>query len=243
MTKLNLVLWIVSVAMQCILLAALIMRGLIDRIPIFTILIGFYVLRSTALYALSSHLRGRSLALTLSSLAVIDIVLQVAVAWELFSAAARSTTAPVISIGMARGALLRRLGRFSLFVVTAATLALVISTLIHANPREPIDRGILFTSTLFLLVFLASLPRQTPALVRRIAGGFALYAGTSILCQIGRTLAAVKRDVISFNRWSYADVAAYLAAVLFFVMVCQENHNPIHYDGDGSGGGLSSATS
>src|SRR5215469_5669961 len=112
MTKLNLVLWIVSVVMQCILLAALIMRGLIDRIPIFTILIGFYVLRSTALYALSSHLRGRSFALTLSSLAVIDIVLQVAVAWELFSAA-RSTTAPVISIGMARGALLRRLGRFS----------------------------------------------------------------------------------------------------------------------------------
>ena len=106
----------------------------------------------------------------------------------------------------------------------------MISTLIHANPRAPMDRGILFTSTLFLLVFLASLPRQTPALVRRIAGGFAL-AGTSILCWIGRTLAAIKRDVISFNRWSYTDVAAYLAAVLFFVMVCQEKHNPIRYAG------------
>jgi len=93
----------------------------------------------------------------------------------------------------------------------------LISTRIHANPRAPIDRGILFTSTLFLMVFLACLPKKTPALVRQIAGGFALYASASILCQIGRTLAAAERNVTSFNRWSYAEVAAYLAAVLFWI--------------------------
>jgi hypothetical protein len=242
MTKLNLVLWIVSVALQCILLAALLMRGLIGRLPIFTILIGFYVLRSTALYAVSSHLGARTSALMLSGLAVIDIVLQVAVAWELLYAAANPNNAAVISIDTARGALLRCVGKFSLLLIAAATLAVVISNQIHANPRAPMDRGILFTSTLFLLVFLVSLSPQTPALDRRIAGGFALHSGVSILCQIGRTLAAVRRDVIAFNRWSYVEVVAYLTAVLIFVVVCQEKHNPIHDDGDDSCGRLSSVT-
>jgi hypothetical protein len=208
MIKLNLVLWIVSLTLQSILLAALFIRGTIGHLPIFTTLIGFYVLRSTVLYTLSSHLGGRSSELILSGLAVVDIVLQVAVAWELLSAARRET-APPISIGMARGETLRRLGKLSLFLIAAAGVAILISTRIHANPRAPIDRGVLFTSTLFLLVFLASLPQKTPALGRqtlgrRIAAGFALYAGASILCQIGRTLAAVERDVASFNRWSYA---------------------------------------
>src|SRR5271163_4609314 len=172
MIKLNLALWILSLTLQSLLLAALLMRGIIGRIPAFTILIGFYVLRSTALYTLSSHLGVRPSALIFSGLAVIDIVLQVAVAWELLSAAARPSTAPLISIGMIRRALLRRLGKFSLFLIAAAALAILISAPIHANPRAPIDRGILFTSTLLLLVFLASLPKETPALVRRIAGGF-----------------------------------------------------------------------
>src|SRR5271156_3248288 len=165
MIKLNLALWIASLTLQSILLMALLMRGMIGRIPVFTILIGFYILRSTALYALSGHLGGRSSALMLSGLAVIDIVLQVAVAWELLSAAARPATAPLISIGTARGELLRRLGKFSLFLIAAAAVAVLISTRIQANPRAPIDRGILFTSTLFLLVFLASLLQKTPSLV------------------------------------------------------------------------------
>jgi hypothetical protein len=242
MTKFNLILWIVSLGLQIILLAVLLRRGLIGRIPLFTVLIAFYVLRSTVLYTLSSHFGGPSFALILSALAITDIVLQVAVAWELFSAAASSGAPPVIATGMAPGSFLTRLVKFSLLLITAAAFATVLSTMVHASPRAPVDRGILFTSTLFLLVFLASLAPQTPALVRRIAGGFALYAGASILCQIGRTLAAVKRDVIWFNRWSYAEVVSYLAAVLFFLMVCQQKHNLIRDIGVGSSRGLSSAT-
>jgi hypothetical protein len=78
-------------------------------------------------------------------------------------------------------------------------------------------RVVLFTSMLFLMVFFASLPKETPALVRRIAGGFALYAGASILCQVERTVAAAERDVTAFNRWSYAEATAYLVAVLFWI--------------------------
>ena len=50
MTKLNLILWAVSLMLQCLLLTALFSRAIARRIPILAVLIGFYILRSVASY-------------------------------------------------------------------------------------------------------------------------------------------------------------------------------------------------
>jgi hypothetical protein len=103
------------------------------------------------------------------------------------------------------------------FLIAAAAFAALSSTQIRANPRAPIDRSILFVSALYLLVFLACAAKKTSALIHRLVQGFAFYAGVSIVCQIGRAVAGAQRNITVFNRWSYAEPAAYLLVVLFWI--------------------------
>jgi hypothetical protein len=234
MVKFNLVLWLFSFALQCMLLTVLFGRGIFRRVPVFTSLIGFYILRSIGLYAVSSHLRHADYVLVFSVLAAVDIILQTFVAWELFSAVMCSP-----GVGLSSNAvgsegfetapqnmpLLRRLAIFALFLITASVFAFLVSTHIHANPRVPIDRGVLFSAALFIMVFLASQLRETSRLVRLLVGGLAFYAGASIACQMGRTFAGVQQDAVMFNRWSYAESAAYVVVIFFWVIVLPETGN------------------
>jgi hypothetical protein len=227
MMKFNLVFWVFSIALQGILLAILITRGIFRRVPFFTSLIAFYILRAIVLYIVSSNLLGPSRMLVFSGLAVVDIILQTAVAWELFSAivnsspanpspnAARRENSQAPSFDMAR---LRKLATFSLLLIAASSFAFVGSTLIHANPRALIDRGVLFSSSLFIGVFLTSLARNTPPQIHRLIQGFALYATASIVCQICRTIAGAQRNGAAFNRWTYIESAAYVVVILFWII-------------------------
>lgn len=204
MLKVNLLLWIASLTLQTVLLAALIARRITRQLPAFPVLIAFYILRSLGLYVTAAHLHGPDYTLLTTALAVLDVLLQTILAFELFAA-----TRPLT---------LRGYATFSLILLAAASLAFLASTLVPANPRAPIDRGVLFTSALFLLTFLASLSRPTRPLVRRVLQGFALFAVASTLGQIGRTLAAAHRDPILFHRWSYAEPTTYLAVVLLWIL-------------------------
>lgn len=219
MMKFNLVFWVFSLALQGILLALLIARGIFRRVPFFTSLIVFYILRAIALYVVSSNLLGPSRMLVFSGLAVVDIILQTAVAWELFSAIVNSPAAnPSHRESSQAPALLRRLATFSLLLIAACSFAFVGSTLIHANPRALIDRGVLFSSSLFIGVFLTSLARKTPPQIHRLIQGFALYASASIVCQVGRTIAGAQHNGAAFNRWTYIESAAYVVIILFWIV-------------------------
>lgn len=211
MTKLNLLLWILSLTLQCALLAVLAARGIARRLPVVSILIGFYVVRSMALYLLSRNPPGPGYELLFGALAAVDILLQVAVAWTLFSAIENPTPAHPSPIPT-------RIGIFSLLLIAAAGLAFLAARYIHANPRAPMDRGILFTSVLFTLVYLASLIRHAPAFLHRLALGFAFYALVSIAAQIGRAVTGLARNATLFHRWSYATPLAYLAVLLFWLL-------------------------
>jgi hypothetical protein len=228
MTKLNLILWGISLTLQCVLLAAFFWRGVARRIPIMAILIGFYIVRSTASYTIFRHLRGSSYALLSGSMAVVDVVLQTLVAWVLFSAAehhageaqssdeVRRDGSQIVSAG---SSVLGRLAMFSVFLIAAAGLAAFGSTLIRTNPRVPVDRSILFVSMVYLMVFLATVAKRASPLIRSLVGGFGFYAGASIVCQIGRAVAGAQRSVTAFNWWSYGEPAAYLGVVLFWIVV------------------------
>lgn len=228
MTKLNLILWGISLTLQFVLLAFFFWRGVARRIPIMAILIGFYIVRSTASYTIFQYLRGSSYALLSGSLAVVDLVLQTLVAWVLFSAAehhvdgaqssdeVRRDGSQIVSAG---SSVLGRLATFSVFLIAAAGLAAFSSTLIRTNHRVPVDRSILFVSMVYLMVFLVTIAKRASPLIRSLVGGFGFYAGASIVCQIGRAVAGAQRSVTAFSWWSYGEPAAYLGVVLFWIVV------------------------
>ena len=204
MSKMNLVLWSAGMALQAALLVLLVPRRIAGTFPFFSGLIGFYLLRSAGLVAFSHLLSRSSYALVFSGLGVADVLLQTAVTWELFSAARPYAPA-------------RRLAAFGGMMVGAAAFAVVAAKLIAASPRAPIDRSVVFSGALFLLVWIASLFMGSASLPLRILTGFAAYGGVGILCQMERTMAAAHRDAAGFGRWSYVEAAGYLAAIVYWI--------------------------
>jgi hypothetical protein len=212
MTPFNSVLWIVSVVAQCVLLLAMFTRKIARSVPLFTSLIAFYVVRSIALLALAAQLRGPAGALILSGLAMVDVLLQTAVAWELFTAGRHP-------LGAVHGVQLRRLAALSILLFAALAAAALISHLTRVSPQMPLDRGILFNSALFLLVFFACSAQRAPSPSRRIAAGFASFAASSLLCQIELARSVVQRDITAYHFWSYVQPVSYVAVVLFWILV------------------------
>jgi len=208
MSQLNSVLWIVSAVAQCILLFAMLTRGVARELPLFASLIGFYIVRSVALLAFAAHLHGPAGALILSGLAMVDVLLQTAVAWELFTMGRRP-------VGAVHGPQLSRPAALSVLLFAALAAAELISHLTHVSSQMPLDRGVLFNSALFLLVFLMSIAENAPLLIRRIAAGFAIFAASSLLCQVERARAVVQRDITAYHFWSYVQPVSYVVVVLF----------------------------
>ena len=89
---------------------------------------------------------------------------------------------------------------------------------IRANPRAPIDRTILFISTIYLLVFLATVREKAPTLIRRLVAGFAFYAVAQYCLPDWPCACGAHRDVTAFQQWSYAEPAAYLVLVVFWIV-------------------------
>ena len=228
MTPFNSVLWIVSVVAQCVLLLAMFKREIARRVPLFTSLIAFYIVRSVGLLALAAQLRGPAGALILSGLAMVDVLLQTAVAWELFTAGRHP-------LGAVHGVQLRRLAALSILLFAALAAAALISHLTRVSPQMPLDRGILFNSALFLLVFFAFIAQKAQLLIRRIAAGFAIFAVSSLLCQVERARAVVQRDIAAYHFWSYVQPVSYVVVVLFWILVLPKNSSEwIDYGKQGS---------
>ncbi len=215
MISLNNILWALSVALQCLLFSSLLMHGIVRRLPVFTLLVGFYVLRSILLFALFGHLSPSAYTFSYTVLSLFDVLLQVAVAWELFSDGRHPT--PDIK---QPAPLLRSLAVFCGLAIVSAGVAWGFSILVPADPRARIDRGVLFTSTLMLSVFAASAirPTSTCRASRRVLEGFAALGVISILSQVARTVAGLHRNATAFTRWSYAGAAAYLVVLLFWLL-------------------------
>jgi len=215
MTSLNTILWSLGIALHLLLLTTLVLRGIARRLPAFTGLLSFYLLRSLLLFGLSGQLKGPAYAVTYSVLSSLDLVLQTMVAWELFCAARRA--AP----GRERGTLLRRVTIFAGCALVAAGLAWTLSLSIHANPRTPIDRGVLFTCLLMLAVAAASAGRRAELPAQRALEGFCALSVTGILCQVERTLAGLHRNAALFQHWSYPTAMMYLIVLSFWLLSLQ----------------------
>ena len=219
MTSMNNWIWAIGLVLQCALLGALVKRSVARRFPFFTSLIGLYILRSVFLFTAFGHLSAAAYTLSNTTLSLTDVALQVLVAWELFTGGHDSLR---LAAQTARrsGSLLYRLAVFFALVAISAVATWGISSMVPANPRSPIDRGVLFPCVLMLMVAAVTVFRSWGSYASarlRVLEGFAVLAAAGIVSQIGRTLAALDREPRLYMRWSYTEAIAYLAVLLWWL--------------------------
>jgi hypothetical protein len=212
----NTLVWIVSTALQLALFLALLLRGIAHRFPLFTTLIGFYLLRSALLFLIFDHLALPSYRSLYDLLQLIDLLAQTAVAIEIILHLIRTQGGPtlpriLIPIGL---------------VILATIGTLLTAAVLPAHAPIPIDRTQIFFSFLMILLFARALSiPSSSALIRRITAGFALYGIVNVSANLGRTYAAIHNNAPLYATWSYILAGVYLVVVLFWLLTLQRPQN------------------
>jgi hypothetical protein len=205
-------LWTAGLALQCLLLIALLVRRIALRFPIFTLLIVFYTIRSTVLFALFGHVSPTTYRTLYNGLSPADIFLQLMVAGELGFYGLQK-----------RGWRLGRAAAFSGLIVMSAVVAWTITAVLPAHAPIPLDRGAVFTSTVMLLLILWMKWMKASRLPFSIAAGFAFYSAVSLIAEVERSRITFGRDATSYSAWSYVQVGVYLIVLLFWLLVLRDD--------------------
>jgi len=228
---LNNTLWTLSLVLQITLVAAIFSRNIASKLPAFTALITFYPLRAACLFALYGHLPPDLYTSLNAILALLDLLLQAAVAIEL-----------TLSLIHQRGGwtLPRALIALLAVVVSSTATTLALAQLPNHIPI-PVDRAQTFLYFLLLALFLwiitttpsgrqhsSQLRPNQPSLglLRSVALGLALYASISLAAQAGRTTAALHRDAPAYARWAYTSAAGYLLVVALWLLTLKFQPQP-----------------
>ena len=165
MRAINHWLWTAGLALQCLLVVVLFVRGIARRFPIFTLLIAFYTIRSTLLFALFGHVAPATYRALYNALSPADILLQLMVAGELGIHGLQK-----------RGWNSRHAPALAGLIVLAGVVTWAITTALPARAPVPLDRGPVFTSAVMLLLFLWMIWMKAARLPRFITAGFAFIA-------------------------------------------------------------------
>jgi hypothetical protein len=210
---LNNILWTLSLILQAGLLTRLFRTKLALRVPSFTLLLGFYVVRSLSLYLLSSHMAQAGYGHLLALLGLVDLFLQLAVAIELEMRL--FPLGDLANVGQTlRGvAILVAIPAFAL----AATVLLTAS-LPNRTPAAT-DMLQLYDSLFFLLLGFLTTARIASRYLLRLALGFAGYGMVCIASTIARSFAFIHKNAQSYITWSYVASIAWLVTVAVWMVV------------------------
>jgi hypothetical protein len=212
MRSINHWLWTAGFVLQCLLVAALLVRGVARRFPVFVLLIAFYAARSALLFAIFGHVTAATYRTLYNGLSPVDIFLQLLVAGELGLHGMQK-----------RGWTWRRAAFFPGLVVLAAAAAWSITTVLPERAPVPLDRGALFTSALMLLLFLWMTWAKASRLPYSIAAGFGSYSAVGLMAEVERSRVAVARNPRAYSAWSYVQAGVYLAVLLFWLLVLRDD--------------------
>jgi hypothetical protein len=199
-------LWGASLALQCGLLALVFVRGIARRLPCFTMLLGFYPVRSAVLFVLFGHVAPKDYAglnewLLLAGL-LLQLVVAVEIGWKIFRMPGRRW-------GFAAWAI----------PVAAWVGTMVLWAVLPSNSPVPPDRLQMFCSLSMVLLWVWAAVERAPRLVWRVAAGLAAYGAVDLMATAGKAAAAMHRDAGAFAGWSYASSGVYLAVVVFWLLM------------------------
>ena len=204
----NTVIWATGLALQVALVWVLVGRGVARKLPCFTVLIGFYAVRSAALFAVSGHLTRAALGTMYDGLSLIDLLLQAVVVVEMAAAFSRQRGG---WRGWDGGVLAGLAG-------LAAAAGWAAGAVWQPRGRATLDRGQMAMAVLFVLLFAWAAWKGVRGTVRREVEGFAVYSVVSGAAQVGRYRATLVRDAARYVGWSYALAGVYLLVVVFWLV-------------------------
>ncbi|MGC2638708.1 MAG: hypothetical protein WA294_16110 [Acidobacteriaceae bacterium] len=216
MKSLSVILWSVGLVLQLTLLTMLFVRRAARRVPIFTLLIAFYIARSVALFFLPGVISHATYASLYENLGLVDTVLQIGVAIEIAVTALRQYDR------WSR----ERIVKISLLMMTGVVAALFVAVLLPSRGRAPIDRGTVFPALLMVLLFVWMATARLGGPSRRIVEGFAAYGAVAIAANVVRNQAALDRSGSWYLAGSYAQSGTYLLVVLFWILTVGREPSP-----------------
>ena len=197
------------------LLAMMQRRRLIRRLSLFFVLLLFYIFRS-ALLIVAVRIFARPAYIQLASiLSLLDLGLQLALAYSLTRSLTQLRLSP-------QGSATPRLRDSPLFLfavalLVAGGLTLVLVSAFPIDSPVPLDRGIIFTALVFLLLFFVR-NRNANAPEARLLIGFCVVGAANILAQYGRTVAAVQHEPRLFLAWAYGNIAVWVCVLVFWIL-------------------------
>jgi hypothetical protein len=171
------------------------------------------------------RLLDRALYVELASvMSLADLALQLAVAWSLIHSFTQARPGR-------RGRQAARFWNsalilFAVGLVVAGALTVVLVSALPIHSPVPLDRGILFSGLMFLL--LAFVPGRTAnAPENRLLVGFCAVSTANILAQYGRMFAAAQHDARLFLGWTYANIAVWVCVLVFWILRLQPGTDPV----------------
>ncbi|ADW70631.1 hypothetical protein [Granulicella tundricola] len=218
LTGLDLFFWAAGLAGHILLLGVLLIRHRATLFPLFTTLIAANIIRTVVLYFTLRHGTRHGYFLTYWTLAIVDVVLQLLViyevAWHIFRPLGE--WAPGI--------------RRNLLWVTLASVAVGGALTFLATPatktlrQAVVIRGNFFSSALMCELFVGlivlavtfGLPWKTH--VARIAQGLGVYSIAGIVTDSATTVLGVANNSDAYRMLSHVRIALYLVCLVYWIV-------------------------
>ncbi len=212
--RIDALIWACGLLLQLTLFIALFRRALAQRVPLFTGLIGFYLLRSAVLYLGFGPIGSESYHSIYETSQMLEIFIELGLAASLaltiIRGEAGALTQPERRMrAMAAAAL----------VMGAVLLTWLVASVVPARAMVRPDRAqILFDLLMILLWGWSRILRSPLEPARTILSGFAVYGTIGIAASLGRAHASLSHSAREYGLWSYAASASYLVVVIYWII-------------------------
>jgi hypothetical protein len=223
LTGVDLLFWALSFLGNCVLLGVLIFRRRAETLPVFTTLISLGVVRTIVLYFTRSHGSNDQYFYTYWTLAMVDVTLQLALAYEL----AKHVFKPL-------GAWAPDVRRSFIAVIAGSILIASLLTWLAVPPTKTLRlaiflRGNFFSSVLMTEIFVAmvalsvslGLPWRTH--IARVAQGFGVFALTGILIDAAHSYFGTHKGADTFRFLSQLQSGLYVVCLSYWTVTLAQN--------------------
>jgi hypothetical protein len=209
--------WAAGLIAHCLLLVVLVTRGRASTFPVFTALIAANIVNAVALYEIANHGTKHSYLIAYFAFAILDLVLQLSVTYELARHVfcPTGTWAPDVLKG------------FLILVAASVPIAAALACLPTPPERtllaKVLDRGNIFSAALQCELFVgmiafsatARLPWKTH--VARIAQGLGFFSLIGLLTDAGHSV--VVRNSPMFQELTFVRMTTYLVCASYWIVM------------------------
>ncbi|MGD0443881.1 MAG: hypothetical protein ABSA39_08090 [Edaphobacter sp.] len=219
LTGLDLLFWAASFLGHVSLLAVLLVRRRVRTFPFFTAFICANILRTIALYLVATFSNSAAYFYTYWYLAILDVVLQLGVVYELAAGIFRPMGVWAQDVRRSFAFLV------SVSVAVAGALAWLASPPTRMWMQTIMIKGNLFSAALMSELFVGMIALSVTvglpwkAHITRIAQGLGVYSIIDVLVEAAHVYFGLNRGDRIYNDLSHARIAVYLACMVYWIIM------------------------